>query len=80
MEKFGALVNERSQWRKEFLDSKRVPWLLEEYKKNRYSELWRSARVVEELCEYVLHLESLTKGLVLCASERYSIGFSQEEK
>jgi hypothetical protein len=78
MEKFGVLVNERNQWRKEFLASKRIPWLLEEYKKNRDSELWRSTRVVEELCEYVFHLESCVKGMIICDKERYSIGFSQD--
>jgi hypothetical protein len=80
MQESGVLVEERNKWRKEFLESKRVPWLLEEYKKNRDTELWRSTRVVEELCEYILHLESCVKGMVISAPERYSKGFIQDAK
>lgn len=33
------------------------PYVLQQYRANRDSTLWRSTREVEKLCEYVLHLE-----------------------
>ena len=35
--------------------------ILNDYKANRNSELWRVSRAVEELCEYILYLEDKTK-------------------
>lgn len=34
------------------------PYLLERYIDNRESELWRSTRIMEQLCEYILWLEA----------------------
>jgi hypothetical protein len=33
------------------------PFVLQQYRVNRDSSLWRSTREVEKLCEYILHLE-----------------------
>ena len=33
------------------------PYVLQQYRAHRDSNLWRSTREVEKLCEYVLHLE-----------------------
>jgi hypothetical protein len=54
------LTEERNHWRKQmesgnFLD----PHYLAEYRINRDSDLWRSTRAVEQLCEYILWLESI---------------------
>lgn len=35
--------------------------ILADYKENRNSESWRTSRVVEELCEYILYLERRCK-------------------
>ncbi len=53
-----SLLEERNRWRSEFAEGKSIdsPWL-EDYRKNRDSELWRSTRAMEKLCEYVLYLE-----------------------
>lgn len=53
-----SLVAERNRWKKNFESGKRINchWL-QEYENNRESELWRSTRSLEELCEYVLYLE-----------------------
>lgn len=69
-----GLVSERDAWLKKFSTTNEIPYLLQEYKKHRNSELWRSTRVVEELCEYCLHLETYVKGLVISAEPRYSGG------
>ncbi len=52
------LTDEREAWR---FEMKRglfhEPYVLQQYRENRSSNLWRSTREVEKLCEYVLHLE-----------------------
>lgn len=35
--------------------------ILADYKENRNSESWRTSRVVEELCEYIIYLEGKVK-------------------
>lgn len=59
---------ERKLWKKRFERGIRVesPWL-EDYEKNRYSNLWRSTRGLEKLCEYILYLESKMTENVKCA-------------
>lgn len=37
------------------------PSFLSEYEINRTSELWRTSRFTEELCEYILYLEQQVK-------------------
>lgn len=37
------------------------PYILQQYRINRNSNLWRSTREVEKLCEYVIYLESLSR-------------------
>ena len=52
------LKDERHKWRYEIergLWSE--PFVLQQYRANRESNLWRSTREVEKLCEYVLYLE-----------------------
>ena len=53
--KYG-LRDERESWRDRF-DRGYKPFLLGEYVQNRESELWRSTRIMEQLCEYILWLE-----------------------
>lgn len=56
------LLEERNHWRKQCEDGTfEEPQYIKEYRTNRESELWRSTRQVEKLCEYVLYLESLVK-------------------
>ncbi len=53
------LIEERNHWREQMKSNTFVdPYYLAEYRNNRESELWRSTRAVEQLCEYILHLES----------------------
>lgn len=52
------LPDERYTWRQEILHgSWHEPFVLQQYRANRDSTLWRSTREVEKLCEYILHLE-----------------------
>jgi hypothetical protein len=51
-----GLVAERDGWHQKFKDGYQ-PYYLELYRDNRDSELWRSTRAMEEVCEYVLWLE-----------------------
>ncbi len=53
------LLEERQSWRRKFeADVGEYPYLLTLYKEKRSSELWRSTRIMEYLCEYALYLES----------------------
>jgi hypothetical protein len=53
------LLEESNFWKKEFLDGTyEEPYFLVEYRQNRNSDLWRSTRVVEKMCEYILFLEN----------------------
>ncbi len=57
------LVDERNKWRDEINQGIWFePHVLQQYRANRESNLWRSTREVEKLCEYVLHLEEKLKG------------------
>ncbi len=56
-----SLTEERNHWRKQMgSDTFQEPHYLTEYRINRDSDLWRSTRAVERLCEYILYLESKT--------------------
>jgi hypothetical protein len=57
-----TLVEQRDKWAEEFKTDSRYPALLERYKENRTSELWRASRQVEEVLEYVLFLETCVYG------------------
>lgn len=52
------IIEERNHWRQQFDEGKEptTPWLLD-YRRNRDSNLWRSSRPLEQLCEYILYLE-----------------------
>lgn len=54
------LVQQRLQWLTDFKDGlKPSSLVLEDYRKHRLTESWRTSRIVEELCEYIIYLESL---------------------
>lgn len=56
------LISERNQWKKQLEQgSFEEPYLLTLYRQNRNNELWRSTRIMEQLCEYILFLESRLK-------------------
>ena len=56
------LVKERHGWREAMLNGTwQDPHLLAVYRENRMSNLWRSSRQAEQLCEYILHLEALVE-------------------
>lgn len=53
-----SLVKERNRWKQQFENGERINSLwLQDYETNRESELWRSTKALEELCEYILFLE-----------------------
>lgn len=57
------LAQERFSWRCKMLKGEfEDPYILSEYRKHCGSELWRASRQVEQLCEYILHLERLLSG------------------
>lgn len=57
-----TLIQERDDWRDGFQNGTYGrPGLLRDYDVHRDSELWRSSRQVEKLCEYALWLESKVK-------------------
>lgn len=60
-----SLVQERNEWRACFQMGV-LPTFgpLLDYRENRNSEAWRASTQVEELCEYVLHLEAVNRQLV----------------
>lgn len=55
---FTPLTDERSEWRRHLeLGGLLDIYVLQQYRLNRDSDLWRSTREVEKLCEYILFLE-----------------------
>ena len=55
---YTVLTDERYTWRQEIKHGFwHEPYVLQQYRVNRDSNLWRSTREVEKLCEYILHLE-----------------------
>lgn len=51
------LVAQRNEWRKQMEEGTFYSNILEAYKQNRHSELWKTSETVERLCEYILFLE-----------------------
>ncbi len=59
--KYTGLTDERNKWRRQIKAGLwHEPYILQQYRINRESNLWRSTREVEKLCEYVLFLEGAT--------------------
>lgn len=55
---YSGLTDERYTWAYELKHSFwHEPYVLQQYRINRDSNLWRATREVEKLCEYILHLE-----------------------
>jgi len=55
---YTGLTDERYTWRCELQNGIWYePYVLQQYRANRDSNLWRATREVEKLCEYILHLE-----------------------
>lgn len=57
LERQYGLRDERKSWRERFNGGFK-PYLLVDYIEHRESELWRSTRIMEQLCEYILWLEA----------------------
>jgi hypothetical protein len=56
--KYTGLTDERYTWAFELKHGHwHEPYVLQQYRINRDSNLWRVTREVEKLCEYILHLE-----------------------
>lgn len=54
------LKEERFTWRGDMISRRWTePHILQEYRKNRESDLWKASRQGEQLCEYILYLESM---------------------
>lgn len=51
------LVKSRDSMLNDYLNGERPYGVLEDYRRNRFSEDWRTSKAVEELCEYILYLE-----------------------
>lgn len=51
------LVQDRNDMLEHFLKGGKPHGILDDYRESRDSEYWRTSRVVEELCEYILYLE-----------------------
>lgn len=59
---YTGLTDERNSWIIEINEGRWLePFVLKQYRENRGSNLWRSTREVEKLCEYVLFLERKLK-------------------
>jgi len=52
------LVKTRDEMLEAFSQGYKPRGVLEDYREYRYSEGWRVSESVEELCEYILYLES----------------------
>lgn len=56
---YTELTDERYTWRYEMKEGIwKEPYFLKQYRQNNASNIWRSPREVEKLCEYVLFLEN----------------------
>jgi len=55
---YTGLTDERNEWRRQLEGGGQLDiYVLQQYRENRDSNLWRSTREVEKLCEYILFLE-----------------------
>lgn len=67
------LTDERNQWRQHLESGGELSiYVLQQYRLNRNSNLWRSTREVEKLCETILFLEGAKP-----MSESYSVHCDQ---
>lgn len=57
------LVEQRNTWRKAMESGVWYCSNLEDYRKYRNTEDWRSTMLIENLCEYILFLEDALEGL-----------------
>ena len=58
MMNYTGLTDERNEWKKLLESGGQLNiYVLQQYRQNRDSNLWRSTREVEKLCEYILFLE-----------------------
>lgn len=56
--KYTGLTDERDEWCQQLESGGQLDiYVLQQYRINRNSDLWRSTREVEKLCEYILFLE-----------------------
>jgi hypothetical protein len=56
------LVEQRLQWLAKFKEGFRPSSsVLEDYRKHRLSNSWRASKGIEELCEYIIYLESINE-------------------
>ncbi len=64
-----GLIEERDEWRRQLESGSALSiYVLQQYRLNRNSDLWRSTREVEKLCETILFLEGAKP-----MSEKYSV-------
>lgn len=80
-----GLIDERDAWRRQLESGSHLDiYVLQQYKLNRNSNLWRSTREVEKLCETILFLEGATPMsetyTVLCDQCQEDITFTTSEK
>jgi len=55
---YTGLTDERNEWRRQLEGGGQLDiYVLQQYREHRDSNLWRSTREVEKLCEYILFLE-----------------------
>jgi len=67
--KLTILTDERNEWRRQLESGSALNiYVLQQYRLNRNSDLWRSTREVEKLCETILFLEGAKP-----MSEKYSV-------
>jgi hypothetical protein len=60
------LVEERNHWRQQIEAGEFIPHpLLEDYRENRNSDLWRCSRIMERVFEYIVYLEEQLAGVTV---------------
>lgn len=81
---YTGLTDERNEWRRQLESGSGLSiYVLQQYKLNRNSDLWRSTREVEKLCETILFLEGAKpmseKYTVQCDFCRCDISYNSQE-
>jgi len=75
------LTDERNKWRRQ-LETQSTDWdepiYLQDYRLNRNSDLWRSTRALEKLCEYILYLEATLKTGVAPMTDEIKIALNND--
>ncbi len=82
---YTGLTDERNEWRQQLESGiMEEPYVLKMYRLNRDSNLWRSTRMVEQLCEMILFLEgtkTMTESYIVhCDHCQCDITHTTEEK